>query len=424
MPRTRLFPLFVCALAAAVLSGCAPGRKADPVSRPDSGVAADTAEKGAAVPITHITYQDFLSNRACTPEGMYSVQNIYPASQNLFYLDIDSGQELFLCAVPNCRHDSDACSSYLPLSDAAYGYSLCYHNDALYLIQCASGEGIRPHISRMMPDGSGLRELCVLEDGENFSGKIFGYGDALLAEIYTVTSEGQAAKQLEKIDCETGHRESVLTCPEGGRYALMGAAGNRLIYLRMDDQGYLYFWVDPAQTDLSLETCAEEAPLTEVFDEQTLHYSIQGEYLCKVDRAQEELSAVNLLTGAAYTFAYPASDPDISYVGLQYLFDDRFALTEDRRSGDTVRNVTILLDTATGTPTDVTYSATRDRMRQIIAVYGNRVLCLDHDEEVPLRNQTEYGLVNESTYVSVYRIAGKEAFLRGEDGDVVASPLA
>ena len=62
MPRTRLFPLFVCALAAAVLSGCAPGRKADPVSRPDSGVAADTAEKGAAVPITHITYQDFLSN--------------------------------------------------------------------------------------------------------------------------------------------------------------------------------------------------------------------------------------------------------------------------------------------------------------------------------------------------------------------------
>ena len=111
-------------------------------------------------------------------------------------------------------------------------------------------------------------------------------------------------------------------------------------------------------------------------------------------------------------------------MGLQYLFDDNFALTRDQRTGDTVRNLTTILDTATGNPTDVQYSVSRDRMRQIIAVYGNRVLYLDHDEEVPLRNQTEYGLVNETTYVSVYGIADKEAFLRGEDGDTVASPLA
>lgn len=424
MPKNRLFPLLACALAAAILSGCAPTRDDVPAPAPEPEATADAAPGGEAIPITHIAYQDYLSNRACTPEGMYSVQYIYPASQNLFYLDADSGRELFLCAVPNCRHDSQACSSYLPLSDAAYGYSLCYHNDALYLIQCASGEGVRPHISKMMPDGSGLRELCVLEDGENFAGKLFGYGDSLLMELYATSPEGRTDKRLEKIDGETGSRETVVTYPEGGRYTLMGAAGNRLIYLRMDDRGYEYFWVDPAQSGISLETCAEEAPLTPVFDGETPEYTVQGTYLCKVDRATEELSAVNLLTGTEYSFEYPAPDHDTTAMGLQYLFDDNFALTRDQRTGDTVRNLTTILDTATGKPTDVQYSVSRDRMRQIIAVYGDRVLYLDHDEEVPLRNQTEYGLVNETTYVSVYGIADKEAFLRGEDGDTVASPLA
>lgn len=417
--KAKLSALFACFLSAAVLlSGCAQ------TPQPETDTTAAPSESSEGTPINHITYQDYLSNRACTPEGMYSVQYIYPASQNLFYLDAESGQQLFLCAVPNCRHDSEACSSYLPLRDAANGYSLCYHNDALFLIQCSSGEDLRPHISKMKPDGSELQELCVLEDGENFTGKLFGYGDSLLTEIYSVTPEGQTTKQLEKINCDTGSRETVVTCPDGGRYTLMGAAGSRLIYLYMGDQGYRYFWVDPAQSEISLETCAEETPLTEVFQDEVLHYSIQGDYLCKVDREQEELAATNLLTGEVYSFEYPAADPNISWVGLKYLFDDHFALTYDQKNGDTVCNVTTILDTATGKPTDVSYSEARDQMRQVIAVYGDRVLYFDHDEEVPLRNQTEYGLVNESTYISVYKMAGKEDFLQGLDGEVVADPFA
>lgn len=417
--KAQLSPLFAGFLSAAVLlSGCAK------TPQPETDTTSTTSESREETPVAHIAYQDYLSNRACTPEGMYSVQYIYPASQNLFYLDAESGQQLFLCAVPNCRHDSEACSSYLPLRDAANGYSLCYYNDALYLIQCSSGDDLRPHISKMMPDGSGLGELCTLEDGENFTGKLFGYGDSLLVEIYSVTPEGQTIKRLEKINCETGSRKSVFTCPDGGRYALMGAAGSRLIYLFMDDQGYQYFWVDPAQSEISLETCVEETPLTEVFDDEAVHYSIQGDYLCKVDREQEELSATNLLTSEVYSFEYPAADPNISWVGLKYLFDDHFALTYDQKNGDTVSNVTTILDTATGKPTDVSYSETREHARQVIAVYGDQVLYFDHDEEVPLRNQTEYGLVNESTYVGVYRIADKEAFLQGIDGEVVADFLA
>lgn len=416
--KAQLSPIFAGFLSAAVLlSGCAKTPQAE------TGTTPATSESSAGTPVTHIAYQDYLSNRACTPEGMYSVQYIYPASQNLFYLDVQSGQQLFLCAVPNCRHDSETCSSYLPLRDAANSYSLCYYNDALYLIQCSAGDELRPHISKMMPDGSGLRELCTLEDGENFAGRLFGYGDTLLVEIYSVTPEGQTTKQLEKINCETGSREPVVTCPDGGHYALMGAAGSRLIYLFMGDQGYQYFWVDPAQSGISLETCAEEAPLTEVFDDEAVHYSIQGEYLCKADREQEELSATNLSTGEISSFEYPAADQNISWVGLEYLFDDHFALTYDKKSGDTVCNVTTILDTATGKPTDVSYNVTREHLRQVIAVYGDQVLYFDHDEEVPLRNQTEYGLVNENTYVGVYKIVDKEGFLQGEDGEVVADSL-
>lgn len=41
------------------------------------------------------------------------------------------------------------------------------------------------------------------------------------------------------------------------------------------------------------------------------------------------MSATNLVTGQVYEFDYPASDPNITWVGLQYLFDDRFALSCD-----------------------------------------------------------------------------------------------
>ena len=418
--KAKAAPLMALLLAGTlVLSGCATAQS----TAPATPQRAEPAGSGDPIPITHIAYQDYLGNYAFTPEGMYCSHQIYPASQSLFYLDAASRQELFLCAVPNCRHDSDTCSSYLPLTDAAYTYSLCYHNDALYLIQCATGDNVRPHIAKMMPDGSGLQELCTLEDGENFAGRLFGYGDSLLVELYTLSPDGHTTKQLEAINGTTGSRETLVTYPDGGRYIMMGAADNKLIFLCTDELGYQYFWVDPARPDLSLESCAREFPLTEVFDDQTLQYSIQGDYLCKVDQDRQEMSATNLVTGQVYEFDYPASDPNITWVGLQYLFDDRFALSCDEKNGDTVTTVCTVLDTDTGKPTDVHYTVTREQNRQILAVYGDQVLYKDHTAEVPLRNQTEYGLANEVTYVDVFRMADKDTFLQGLEGEIVTGPL-
>ena len=417
MQKAKAAPLMALMLAGTVvLSGCAPTRGTAPATPQQAG----PAGSGTPIPITHIAYQDCLGTYAFTPEGMYCSQQVYPASQSLFYLDTASRQELFLCAAPNRPHDSETCSSYLPLTDAAYTYSLCYHNDTLYLIQCA----VHPHIAKMMPDGSGLQELCALEDGEDFAGKLFGYGDSLLAELYTLSPDGHTTKQLEAINGTTGSRETLVTYPDGGRYTVMGAAGNRLIFLYMDEAGYQYFWVDPAQPDLSLESCFREFPLTEVFDGQSLQYSLQGDYLCKVDQEREELSATNLVTGQVYEFDYPAPDPDITWVGLQYLFDDRFALSCDEKSGDIISTVCTVLDTDTGKPTDVHYTVTREQNRQILAVYGDQVLYKDHTEEIPLRNQTEYGLANEATYVDVFRMADKDTFLQGLEGEIVANPFS
>lgn len=66
---------------------------------------------------------------------------------------------------------------------------------------------------------------------------------------------------------------------------------------------------------------------------------------------------------------------------------------------------------------------TREQNRQILAVYGDQVLYKDHTAEVPLRNQTEYGLANEVTYVDVFRMADKDTFLQGLEGEIVTGPL-
>lgn len=53
---------------------------------------------------------------AAGPEGFYSIAGIArpDGSLNIQYTDYASLQTVFLCAQPNCAHDSESCTSFLP----------------------------------------------------------------------------------------------------------------------------------------------------------------------------------------------------------------------------------------------------------------------------------------------------------------------
>lgn len=247
-----------------------------------------------------------------------------------------------------------------------------------------------------------------------------GYGDnEILIEITHVSVEGQTEKRLERIDCNSGKRNIVVEYPNDSYYGLMAAVNNRLAFIKIDETGYQYFWVTPSSSDISLEECAKTEPIGTLFDDKVMTYTIQSDYLCKVNTESKEISATNLITGQVYEFKYPNNLASATWVGLTHLFDDNFALSVDSESGLTQ----ILLNSETGDLTNEVYSLSKTNNYQIIATIQDQVVCYIRSDERMLANQAEYGLSGETCYIDVFAIASKEEFLQGNVGAEISVPV-
>lgn len=363
-----------------------------------------------SVPITHISYTDSLSTQAASDSGIYVLQSIFPSSKNIFYIDIATKQEIYLCATPNCKHNTPDCTSYLPLDEQEYGYCIAYFQDAIYLIQCATNAKQPPHISKMEKDGSSLQDVCFLDEGENFTGKLFGYGDdEILVETTHVSEDGKSEKRLERINCSNGKRNTVVVYPNDCYYGLMAAVNNKLAFIKINETGNQYFWVNPSSDNISLEECAKTEPIGTLFDDKETTFTIQGDWLCKVSTESKEISATNLITGQVYEFQYPNNLISSDWFGLTYLFDDNFALTVSSSEDGLTQ---ILFDSETRELTEQTYSITKANSYQIVSAFDDQVVCYIRSDEHLLEDQAEYGLSGEICYIDVFGTTSKENFLQ------------
>lgn len=107
-----IVPVFVA--LSVMLSACS---ISVPHNNAPSNTSTNEPEANLSVEISHIAYGDFLSSRVATPNGLYLLQNIYPACTSLCYIDMQAQQEIFLCSNPNCTHSSANCNAYLPVND-------------------------------------------------------------------------------------------------------------------------------------------------------------------------------------------------------------------------------------------------------------------------------------------------------------------
>lgn len=389
---------------------------------PDSEISSTSVNPSRAqdkdIPITHITPDDILGTIAVSPDGIYTLQNICAGGENILYIDFETKQQIFMCSSPNCTHDAEDCPSYLEFKEGEYGYSVFFHDDALFLVQTATGTDTPPHIARISDDGKEWKNICVLKSGENFLGPVFGYGEDILAETICIEDNGHAIKRLEKINCTTGDRQTIASYPDDAYYGAMHAVGNRIAYIKIDGNGYQYFWLDPQQTNLSISNCVHDTPIDEPFDNEGTGITIQSSYLCKYDYPRERLSAQNLLTGAEIGLRIPKNLSKDSRPNLLYLFDDRFALTFDSADG---KITSILLD-ENGNLLDVQYTKSKMEPMRIVAVTEDTVFLHNKTITMPLKNQEKYGLTGEICYVDIYSHISKEKLLQGGFSEEIAFP--
>ena len=373
-------------------------------------------------PITHIANYDMLGDTAASPEGLYEVCSVRLGSCNLLYVDADTRQETYLCATPNCTHDSESCNSYLPLEEGRYGYQLFFFNGYLYAAQCTPIESQGPYLMRMDPDGTNREIVLELENGECFSGMLYGYGDRLLLQISRVDENGNSETCMEIFDPQTGERERLfsLQLEPGGKESasLMGAAGTSLIFLKSDEEGRQYYKVDLARENPTLEQ-GQTNLLGPEFDETSLYCTVQGDYFCTYDIAAGRLSWENLLTGQKKEFPLPQLSGEETVYGLALLYDDQFALSMSSSEKDSMN---LLLNPETGESTGVYYYPTRESGYDILADFGDELLYKVRTDERPLEGQAAYGLVGEVSYHNVYAMVSKEDFQNGIPGEEIPFP--
>ena len=256
-----LSALLACLLPALPLAGCA-------FSSPEAVT--------GGVQFTALQQSDGWNYGGSRPDGFYfvSADCREDGSTNLLYLDYATGQQVYLCSQPNCSHDTDACTSYLPYS--AGGILSSVVGDRLVLVfpgnlqEAAGTDTVLPHIETMGLDGSDRKTTVTFGANQVISRPLVTDGKYLYTRLSTTAEDGSFTARLVRIDPDGGEPEAL--CDLNQEW-LKGGAGSRLI-LWDADQTYAAY--DPATGERTTLYQAEDALFTSNLFGSTLAYLQDG----------------------------------------------------------------------------------------------------------------------------------------------------
>src|SRR5699024_8541184 len=189
--KTRIFSAalaasLVPALASFVAGGPASRGEASAGTASPQSAAADPAEAGSLQPLTPGTGQGYY---VCGSNG---------GSPLLCYLDYASAAEVPLCARPNCEHNSESCTAWLPAGRMVSNLSAAGQGIAWIEL-----DGIEGRVWLADADGAGRRQLPALPDG--FAAETLAAQDG--QALYCFASkygEGQTTTALYRLPLDGG----------------------------------------------------------------------------------------------------------------------------------------------------------------------------------------------------------------------------
>lgn len=262
--KKRCVPL-AAVLAFLLLAGCSPAQK-------------QTEASSGVVRFTALQQSDGWNYGGAGPEGFYSVsaQCREDGSTNLLYLDYATMQQVPLCSQPNCSHDTDACTSYLPYSAGGILASVVGEQlvlvfpGNLYAGTGSETESVLPHIETMGLDGSDRKTTVTLGASQVICRPLVTDGTCLYARLDTTAEDGSFTAQLVRIDPAGGEPE--VLCPLNQEW-LKGGAGSRLI---LWDAEQTYVGYDPATGERTALYQAEDALIHSNLFGSTLAYLQDG----------------------------------------------------------------------------------------------------------------------------------------------------
>lgn len=351
-----------CFLLAALLAGCAAADNGE-AAQPMPTVPAHTPSAQEAVtagPLYALQGYDGMVYGAAGADGFYYVETVADGggALRIRYMDYATMQDVPLCAQPNCSHDEESCTAWLPYTGG--GASLMVVGETLVLaypgnvqLQDELGGLCLPHIETANLDGSDRRPLLDLDANQGLCAPYFTDGTDLFIRM-TSAEGGTAKSELAKIDLTSGACEPVAELGMSGNEIIWGACGDYLMIRRIEPvetgANVLGGWSNVYLDRLNIHT-GERENILQWYDE-TDRAAVFGSNAIVYDGETNTLRQIDLLSNTVINTVEDFLEPDVSPLSLNLIYFDQGMLlastwveTADRLTEQTVWHV----DMAAGT---------------------------------------------------------------------------
>ena len=277
---------------------------------------------------------------ACTAvndKGFYSVEVYRQDIANIMYLDFATGQQVFLCNRPECKHDNESCNSYISIK-GHYAPALLLAGQHLIFVRHGGDEEFPPQIGIADLNGENRRTLCDFKSYQDIATEFYTDGDFLYFGLDTTDEDALTqTESLVKVSLQTGQLDTLHTYPANeAPHIFWGTYQGKLIVDAdlVDAAGKpwrSFYWLDTSKTDG--EALSEEPFYTYPADESGPQFLNGCVYTTVEDSGI--ITEENMTTGQKRSWDCSAVAQNmVDYGGFLFgpLFDDYFVIDVLERS--------------------------------------------------------------------------------------------
>lgn len=196
-------------------------------------------------------YGGIFRNGAGTSFGYYEIMSAQNNSLNILYTDYATDIRTYLCADPDCTHNSDTCTSWFSFLGSAYPFTSA-DGSKIYLVTTGyadnagsiSDEQNYGTIYQFDANGANRKVLYRLQSNEEFYGTAASDGEKLYVSIQVVDSNTSSSHwEVRCLDLSNGESSVIYTTDQYGE-RIFGAYANNLVIEEVTDTNRSYYTLD------------------------------------------------------------------------------------------------------------------------------------------------------------------------------------
>lgn len=307
---------------------------------------------------------DIVACTMTTDAGCYMAEPIFPdGSVSFTYVDYATNQRIFLCSNPNCNHQNETCTSYVPSSQ--WTSSACVIKDHLYISQNETHNNTPPHIDVWDKDGSNRRQLVQFPESWKLVfdvefGQVYHDEENMYLMVNVPAENDYVVRTLISVNFHTGDYKILYEAEDYNPTVKIESAVGRRLLLSTSlwgdkyDIGATYRWFDVDTGEFEdFMQYDSNSYMGQVTSEKMACNISNGNIFCDADDSTRILRYCDLNTQEWKETGYaqvpiPTEKMVSDVIGVGHLLDDYFLISCDVEEGTEHQWIQYALDAKTG----------------------------------------------------------------------------